>query len=352
MQNKHLHFFRSLLFISFCVCSIMIGAQNPLNVKPSYRQMQMEMNTHLSIIDSITNVCSQEVTAIRNDVDTLRLGWGELMKDVVDMRTEMDSLSHNACNYISDKKAETNWNMWGVFLAFGSIIVMIIIYIKTYYNTKNQIIAQHKDTIKQIDEKRKLNQKQIDSQCQNTDQQIAAQRDLTQQQISEMQRQSEVRIASLEAMGNKIEDYTGKIKESILHFERTLIGKDDGKFIEKLISEIKTENEGLYQMISEDFVNLEDTSKADKNKYAQGVLKIKTNIDRIQNTLNLYAPDDPMPDFQAYLTALQKIDNGPDFDIMDEQLLFHGIGKTYCDEISQVATVIFNAYNATNTQAS
>ena len=352
MRNKQLHIFRRLLCISFCLCFIMIKAQNPQNFRTSNRQMQMEMNTHLSIIDSLANVCYQEVTAIRNDVYTLRLGWGELMKDVVDMRTEMDSLSNNACNYISDKKAETNWNMWGVFLAIGSILVMIIIYIKTYYNTKNQIIAQHKDTIKQIEEKRKLNQNQIDSQRQNTDQQITAQRELTQQQISEMQRQSEARLAMLEEMGEKIGNFTGKIQESVHHFERTYIGKDDRKFIETLISEIKTENEGLYQMLSEDFVNLEDTSKADKNKYAQGVSKIKTNIDRILNTFKIYSPDDPMPDFQAYLKALQKIDNGPDFDIMDEQLLFRDLGKTYCEEISQVVTVLFNTYNATNTQES
>ena len=115
---------------------------------------------------------------------------------------------------------------------------------------------------------------------------------------------------------------------------------------------LETENESLYQILSNDFLTFEDTSNSDKTKYAKGVLKIKTNLDRIQNILKYYAPDGQMPDFQAYLEALQKIINGPDFDIMDEQLMFYDLGKTYCEDISHVATIIFSNHESNNTQIS
>ena len=352
MRNKHLHIFRRILFVSLCLCSIMIEAQNPQNVRPNNKQVQMEMNAHLSIIDSVANVCYQEVMAIRNDIDTLKIGWEALFNDVANMQTEMDTLSCNACNYINDKETEINWNMWGVILAIGSILVMIIIYIKTYYNTKNQIIAQHKDTIKQIEEKRKLNQNQIDSQRQNTNQQIEAQRDLTQLQISEIRSQSEARLNSLEEMCGKIECFTGQIQDSVEHFERTIIGKDDNRFIEKLLNEMTTENENLYQMLSEDFVNLEDTSRADKAKYAQGVSKIRNNVNKIQNTMEIYISASQIPDAKPYLESLLRIANGPVFDEMDEQLGFYELGKTFFEELTVKATAIFNQNNLTNDQES
>ncbi len=338
MRNNHLHVLRRLLFISFCLCFIMMKAQNPCNVRPSNRQMQMEMNTHLSIIDSIANVCSQEVSTIRNDV--------------ADMRAEMDSLANNTCKFISNTTKEPNWDKKSANRTFWSIIAMVVIFLITFCQTQKQIKAQHNDTIEKLAAEREHSQEQIESQRRNTDRHIKTQRNLIRQQISEMQRQSDARLASLEEMGNKIGSFTGEIQESVKHFERTYIGKDDRKFIEKLLSELETENAGLYQMLSEDFVNLEDLFKADKNKYAQGVLNIKTNINKIQNTLKIYSSTEPIPDAQAYLENLQKIANGPVFDIMDEQLVFYDLGKTFCDEISHVAIEIFNNYDLINTQIS
>jgi hypothetical protein len=330
----------------------MIEAQNLQNGRPNNRQKQAETYTQLSAIDSIVNVCSQEVSAIRNDLDTLRLGWGELRNCVVDMRTEMDSLSYNACNYINYKTKEPNWDKKGVRWTIGSIFVMIVVFLLTSIQTKKQVISQHEDTLKQLSAQSKHSQEQINSQRRNTNRHIKTQRNLTQQQISEMHNQSEARLVSLEKMGNKIEGFTGKIQESVKHFERTFIGKDDRKFVDSLISEIITENEKLYLTLFNDFVDLVDISNADKNKYSQGVVKIKTNIDKIQNTLKIYSSTEPMPDAQDYLEKLQKIANGPDFDIMDEQLVFYDLGKTFCDEISHVAIAIFNNYDLINTQAS
>ena len=131
MRNKHLHIFRRLLFISFCLCSIMIGAQNPLFYGTSNRQMQMEMNTHLSIIDSVANVCSQEVSAIRNDVDTLKHGWEDLLNDVANLRTEMDTLTNKTCIFLNNKTKEPNWDKRSVIWTIGSIFVMIVIFVLT-----------------------------------------------------------------------------------------------------------------------------------------------------------------------------------------------------------------------------
>ena len=303
----------------FCLCSIMGEAQNIQNNRPNNRPMQIEVNAHLSTKDSISNVCVQEMSAHHKDVN--------------------------------DKTKGPNWDETSAIGSILSIVVMIVIFLVTFCQTKKQIREQHKDTLNQIAAQGKHSQAQIKSQQRNTDRHIKIQQNLTQQQISEMQHQSEARLASLEDMGNKIREFTGKIQESVEHFERTFIGKDDQKFVDTLISEIKTENQKLYLALSNDFTDLVDVFDADKSKYAEGVLKIKSNINKIQNTLDIYSPIKPLPDAQAYLDVIQKIANGPDFDIMDEQLTFYDLGETYCERISLSATNIFKNYN-NNTQAS
>lgn len=335
MRNRYLHIFRGLLFYMFCLCSIMIEAQNTRNYRTNSRQMQVEMNTHLSTIDSIANVCYQEVTAIH--------------KDVADLRSEVDTLSYNTCSYINDKIKEPNWDKKSANRSFWSIIAMIVIFLITFWQTQRQIKSQHKDTIEKLAAEREHSQAQIKSQRQNTDRHIKTQQNMTRQQISEMQKQSNARLNSLQEMGNRIEGFTGKIQKSVEHFEKTIIGKDDKKLIDDLISEVKVINEDLYQKLKSDYSYFVPNSNH-KDKYFDSVYKIKTDLDRIVNILKAYVSADQIPDAGPYIDALQKIAIG--LSLSDMDLGFSNLGKKYLDQLSSVTKTVFCNINSTNIQTS